>query len=487
MTHHRPSTYRTPFDLNPDLRIHPRPIRNRLRHRASASCLSLVVSAVAAPAAHGSDAEIDSRLREARDKVFPAVVQIDVHAKSFDDGKKEIQRRTGSGVIINAEGYILTNFHVAHQAEKLIVTLINKERVHSTLIGTDHWTDLALLKLDPEELKRKCDKLHWAELGDSTQMMIGEPVLAMGTPFGLSRTMTAGIITNNERYFSGDSIDGYETGDYNNWLQTDAAINPGNSGGPLVNLRGEVIGINTRGNQMGDGLGFAVPISVAKEVVRQLLAQQSVTRSYLGLQLKELVDLEGHFGLQANHGVLVESVELSSPAREAGIQEEDVLLSINGEKVSARFPEELPSIRRMVADEPIGAEITLAVKRRDKELTFKVKTVRLESQIAEDEAEFKEWGVTVRSVTSAHARSEKLPDTHGVVVTGTVTASPSREAGLANGDIIRSVNRTAVTDLASFQKLYDDSQEKKEKRVLLEVMRGVTQRILVLKLEDNDG
>ncbi|MEE8171231.1 MAG: trypsin-like peptidase domain-containing protein [Phycisphaerae bacterium] len=444
----------------------------------------LVLGVVAAADAFASDEDVAATIRQARDRVFPAVVQIDVHAKQFQGGEKETVRRTGSGVIIDELGHILTNFHVAHRAEKLIVTLVNKERVHATLVGTDHWTDLALLILDADELARKADGLQWAALGDSDEVVIGEPVLAMGTPFGLSRTMTAGIITNNERYFTGDSIDGYETGEFNNWLQTDAAINPGNSGGPLVNARGEVIGINTRSIMFGDGLGFAVPIKVAKQVVRELLDHERVTRSYVGVVLKELVDLEGHFGLKANRGVLIRSVDLSSPAREAGLSPEDVLLAIDGVEVSARFPEELPAIRKRIGDRAPASELELTVKRGDRELRVTVMTAELESEIAEDESEFKEWGLTARSVTASHARREKLGDTRGVLVTGTKTASPAREAGLLVGDIVRTINRDDVTGLSGFKDMYGDVLGRNARRVLFEVQRGVTQRRIVLKLED---
>jgi len=456
-----------------------------MSYKALFGWLGLILTSVLSiSTANASDEEVSAAIRTARDKVFPAVVQIDVHSKNFSDGAKELTRASGSGAIIDEEGHILTNFHVAGRAEKLVVTLINKERVHATLVGADHWTDLALIKLDPEELKRKAEKLDVASLGESGGMVIGEPVLAMGTPFGLSRTMTAGIITNNERYFSGSSIDGYETGDFNNWLQTDAAINPGNSGGPLVNMRGEVIGVNTRGFMLADGLGFAVPIDVAKQVVEQLLKNKRVARSYVGVRLKELVDLEGHFGLEANRGVLVQTVDLNSPAREAGMQAEDVLLAVDGTAVSARFPEELPPIRKLIADRPVSSEVTLKLKRGDKEFDVKVTTVELESEISEDEREFKEWGFTGRSVTAAHARREKLPDTKGVLVTGTKSASPAREAGLREGDIIRSVEREEIAGLKTFETAYDKLVAEKDPRVVVEVQRGVTEQVLVLKLEE---
>jgi len=435
---------------------------------------------LSASSARADDALVAAQVKLARDRVFPSVVRIDVHSKAYSDGKQEIVRGTGSGVIIDPRGYILTNFHVAGRAEKLVVTLVNKERVRAKLIGADHWTDLAVIQLDLEEVKRKSAEPVAAVLGDSRQVAIGEPVLAMGTPFGLSRTMTSGIITNNDRYFSGESIDGYETGEFNNWLQTDAPINPGNSGGPLVNMRGEVIGINTRAASLAEGLGFAVPIDVARTVIERLLKDKKVVRSYTGLRFRELQDLETHFGLQANRGVLIESVDPRSPAQKAGIAPEDVLLQIDGVAVSARFPEELPAVRRRIADRPVGDTIKLLIQRAGKELDVSVKTTELEGEFAEDEAEFPEWGLTARSVTSVYAAKEQLPDRKGVLITGVKSASPAQRAGLRIGDIIRTVDRNDVAELASFRRQYQALKGDKPK-ILFEVLRGSAYQIVVLK------
>ena len=160
------------------------------------------------------------------------------------------------------------------------------------MIGSDHWTDLALIQLDMDEVAKKGITFKFAPLGNSSEVALGEPVMAVGTPFGLTRTVTAGIISNTDRAFAEGDIDGYETGWFNNWLQMDAAINHGNSGGPLINLRGEVIGINTRGIIGGNDLGFAIPIDVAKNVIKDLLAHGKVTRSYIGVQIQALEDLE---------------------------------------------------------------------------------------------------------------------------------------------------------------------------------------------------
>ena len=176
------------------------------------------------------------------------------------------------------------------------------------LLGSDHWTDLAaLVQLDMDEIHRKGLTFEVGHLGTSSEVTLGQPVMAVGTPYGLARTITKGIVSNTDRFIDEANIDGYETGWFNNWIQTDAAINPGNSGGPLIDLRGDVIGINTRGFSSGNNLGFAIPIDTAKEVIKSLLAHGKVTRSYIGVQLQPLQDLEQFYDLQTNKGVLVAS------------------------------------------------------------------------------------------------------------------------------------------------------------------------------------
>ncbi len=206
-------------------------------------------------------------VRCALSEVSPAVVRIDVEIEDFIQGQSRVEHAIGSGVIIDDQGRVLTNFHVAGRAKRLDVTLANLEHVRASLIGSDHWTDLALIQLDLDEIKLKHLTFSHAALGNSSEVTLGEPVMAIGTPYGLSRTVTSGIVSNTDRFFDESDIDGYETGWFNNWIQTDAAINPGNSGGPLINLRGQIVGINTRGISAGNNLGFAIPIDVAKEVI----------------------------------------------------------------------------------------------------------------------------------------------------------------------------------------------------------------------------
>ena len=285
-------------------------------------------------------------IAEVTHQVFPAVVRIDVAQEIYSEGKRTLRRGIGSGVIIDQDGHILTNFHVAGRAAELYVTLYNKERVAAKLIGDDHWSDIAVVQLDMQEIQKRHIPFAWAELGDSAALVVGENVVAIGTPFGLTRTMTLGIVSNNERTFypSHEQIDEYETGEFNNWIQMDTPIAPGNSGGPLVDMNAKVVGINTRGIP-GQGLNFAIPINTAKTVAAEILRTATpqkkgyVDRADLGIDLKPLQDLETFYAIDINRGVLINSVDHGSPAATAGVKVQDILLAINGVPVNVRFPE----------------------------------------------------------------------------------------------------------------------------------------------------
>ena len=425
---------------------------------------------------------------EVTKRIFPAVVRLDVAQEVYSEGKRNLRRGIGSGVIIDAEGRILTNYHVAGRAAEIFVTLANKERIRGTLIGDDHWTDLAVVQLDMEEVKRKNSNFEYAELGQSDDLQPGQDVMAIGTPFGLARTMTLGIVSNNERTFYPDkmSIDEYETGEFSNWIQMDTPINPGNSGGPLVDLTGKVVGINTRGG--GQNLNFAVPVDTAREVIKAILAtagadkKGKVERSDLGLDLKPLQDLESFYDIDINKGVLVNSVDRGSPAAKAGVKTQDILLEVNGKPMNVRFPEEVAAARKMIADMPVGTDVSMLVKRGKENVTLSAKTQKLEGAVGE-EKEFKTWGLSVRDVTQTYANAEQLDDADGVVVTTLNPGYPAQKAELSSGDIIRSVGGKKVTDLDEFQKLYDASTKAKDSRVLFEVIRNRGTRRAVLKVE----
>lgn len=421
------------------------------------------------------------------DKVFPAVVRIDVAAETYRDGKRDVSRGIGSGVIIDKDGRVLTNYHVAGRAVEIYVTLANKERVPAHLIGDDHWTDLAIIQLDMDAIKKKNATFKWAELGTSSNLVPGQDVMAIGTPFGLARTLTLGVVSNNDRTFYPDHMDinGYETGEFANWIQMDTPINPGNSGGPLVDMTGKVVGINTRGG--GQNLNFAVPIDTAKLVIKAILESATtetkgkVTRADLGLDLKPLQDLESFYNIDINKGVLINSVEKNSPAQKAGVKTQDILEQINGQPTNARFPEEIAAIRQSIASLPIGQEAQLTVRRGKETVHLHVEAEKLQSELGEEKGA-KVWGMSVRDVTRKFANDRQLDDADGVWITTLSPGYPAGKAELQVGDVVRSVNLKPVKDVDEFEKIYDASVKNKDAKVLIEVTRNRGKQTAVLKV-----
>ena len=421
------------------------------------------------------------------EKVFPAVVRLDVAAETYREGKRDVSRGIGSGVIIDDKGRILTNYHVAGRAVEIYITLANKERVPATLIGDDHWTDLAIVQLDMETVKKRGITFKYAALGTSEGLVPGQDVMAIGTPFGLARTLTLGVVSNNDRTFYPDRMDiqGYETGDFANWIQMDTPINPGNSGGPLVDMTGKIVGINTRGG--GQNLNFAVPIDTAKEVVDAILksasetAKGKVTRADLGLDLKPLQDLESFYNIDINKGVLVNSVERNSPAQKAGVRTQDILIEINGKPTNARFPEEIAAVKKLIADLAIGQEATLSVQRGKETVQLKATPEKLTSALGE-EKEAKTWGMSVRDVTRRYANDRQFEDDDGVWITTLSPGYPAGKAELRVGDVVRSINTKPVKDVDEFVKLYEASVKAKETKVLVQVKRDRGTQTAVLKV-----
>jgi serine protease Do len=284
-------------------------------------------------------------------------------------------------------------------------------------------------------------------------------------------------------------IDEFETGDFSNWIQMDTPINPGNSGGPLVDMTGQVIGINTRGG--GQNLNFAIPIDTAKPVVDAILRTATaerkgrVDRSDLGIDFKPLQDMESFYDVDINRGVLINSVDKDSPAEKAGARSQDILLAINDRPTNVRFPEEIVAVRRMIADLPIGSDVDLLVKRGKQNLHFQAKTQKLQGAVG-DEKELKLWGLSVREVTRAYANQAQLDDDIGVVVTTMSPDYPAAEAELQSGDVIRAVNQEPATDLDEFLRLYNQSMKNKDPRILLDIERGRGRLSAVLKVSYDD-
>jgi serine protease Do len=302
--------------------------------------------------------------------------------------------------------------------------------------------------------------------------------MAFGTPFGLARTVTRGSVSNTDRTFYDEirqmDIDGYETGNFSNWIQMDVPINPGNSGGPLVDLNGLVVGINTRGG--GQNLNFAIPIDAAKPVIASILKTATparkgyVQRSDLGMELMPLHELESFYNLELDRGVLINSVDRIGPYGDAGGKSQDILLAVNGEPTNVRFPEELAPVRLRLASLPVGSEVQLTIQRDKKILTLTAKTTLLEGKLSEEKA-FPNWGISVRQVTRPYAVANQLDTVSGVWITGETDSLPAERANLEVGDVIHSVNMKPVKDLASFENLYNESAKAKDKHVLLEMQR----------------
>ncbi len=414
-------------------------------------------------------------------QLLDAVVRIDVREIAFEAGARRYSASIGSGVILSADGIVLTNAHVASpRAVDLNITLSNLERVGAKLVGWDHWTDLAVLRIDMAEVKRRGFKLSPAQFGDSKELFPGQVVYAVGTPHGLTRTVTRGIVSNNNRYFEDTrGVGGYETGTFNTWLQTDAAINPGNSGGPLVTEDGRVIGISSRGYMGANNLGFAIPSSTARDVMQRLVRDGTIVRSYVGVALGALQDLENFYSLAVNTGVLVPNVDLGSPAAKAGMRGGDIVLAINGAKIDGRFPEQLPPIQNLIASQPVGSTLKFSVKRGGELREFAVVTEKLESRIGEEWA-LEKWGLSVRKVSRAFARENQLDDTTGVVVIGVQSGYPADVAGVSRGDIITKINQQPIASLDVIKAAHA-AYEAKPAPTLLETQRNRRVSLYILK------
>ncbi|MCA9435022.1 MAG: trypsin-like peptidase domain-containing protein, partial [Candidatus Omnitrophica bacterium] len=415
---------------------------NKLELRAI--ILSLTLFFVWSPFARAEN-NLQDQIYQARDKVFPALVHVQPISEVFQRGKKTKQTAVGSGVIVSQDGYVITNYHVAGKAVNALCTLENKERIPATLVGGDPLTDLAVLKLDLTDYK---GPLNWAEIGDSNALVPGQFVLAMGSPLALSRSVSQGIVGCPDRVLDSELTldDGEKTGHYNVWIQTTAAINPGNSGGPLVSLDGKVIGINTRTIMGADGLGFAIPSNVVKEVYRQIIDNGSVQRSWIGVELQPIEELAMLVGNPELNGVLVSNVEQGSPAKSAGILPGDLILSINDQPVQAKFEEEIPAVLQTISDFPIGSTLELEIARLGQTQEISLVTKEMGKTTGE-EKEFKDWGISAQRLTLGRLLDLNRTSREGVLVSSVSGVTTRESTDLVKGDIILAVNGQDVNDM----------------------------------------
>ena len=377
-------------------------------------------------------------------------------------------RSLGSGFIISDEGYIVTNYHVIGKAEKITVRLSDEEEYEAKVIGSDERTDLALLKIDSST------PLTSIPLGNSEALLVGDWVMAIGNPFGLEQTVTIGIVSAKGRTIG--------AGPYDDFIQTDASINPGNSGGPLLNLKGEVIGINSAIFSRGGGnigIGFAIPIDQAKSIISQLRESGKVTRGWLGVMIQPVTkELADSFGLKEPKGALVAEVTEDGPAKKAGLERGDVITTFNG--VTINDSRDLPSV---VAQARIGSEAAVKILRAGKEETISVTLGELPTRLASTqpaEASQEGWGMTVANITPEIADQFRLEDnTTGVIVTRVAPGSPAAAAGIQPGDLIEEVNRTAVTSVDEFSTVIAGLKE--EETLLVLARRGAFTSFFALK------
>jgi serine protease Do len=374
----------------------------------------------------------------------------------------------GTGFVISPDGYIATNNHVIEDVDTIEVHLLTGEKLEAEIVGRDPSTDVALIRVKPE------GPLSFLSLGDSDGVRPGDWVLAVGNPFGLEHTVTAGIVSAKHREINDPASMQRRFDDF---IQTDAAINPGNSGGPLLNLSGEVIGINTAIRQDANTIGFAIPINLAKGVLPQLRASGKVSRGWLGVMIQPVTEeVAASLELDSKQGALVADLDPTGPAAKAGVKRYDVIVAFDGKPV--REMDELP---KLVAAAPVGKKAQLTVVRKGKEQKFAVQLGELEAEptlasASEPESQPGAYGLQVQPVTPEIADQLQLKDTEGVLVSGVTAGSPAEEAGLRRGDVILEVNQQAVADVPEFRDALSDSK----KGALLLVSRGGSEIIVPL-------
>jgi serine protease Do len=380
------------------------------------------------------------------------------------------QRGLGSGVIVSPDGYILTNNHVVGHADEIHVTLLDKREFTAKVVGKDPKTDLALIKIDTNQ------PLPAASLGDSDVTEVGDWVVAIGSPFGFNLTVTSGIVSAKGRALGGN---------YDNFIQTDASINPGNSGGPLFNTSGQVIGINTAiysSTGSNAGIGFAIPIDIAKDVMQQLKDRGRVVRGWLGVEIQEVTPaLAESFGLAAPTGALVAGVQKDGPAAKADIQRGDIIIKFNGETVHDEH--ELPE---MVASTALNRAVPVEVIRGNKHVTLMATIKELkDEQVAsakDDESPGTSWGMQVQDMTPEIAQELHTPNAKGVVIRNVRPDSSAAEAGLQAGDLVLEIDHKKVDSADDFAAMAKASQKDKKSALLL-VQRGSSTLYTVINPE----
>lgn len=418
--------------------------------------------------------ELQTVITDLAERVKPSVVNVfptHVSGRSKETPRERLPNApgSGSGVIIDPEGHIITNNHVVGDASEVEIRLSDKSKFIAQVIGKDPDTDLAVLKVSTDR------SLPSATLGDSSTVKVGQWVLAVGNPFGLDRTVTLGVV-------SGIGRENMNLSRYENFIQTDASINPGNSGGPLFNMHGEVVGINTAIINFAQGIGFAIPSNMAKQVVQQLLTRGKVVRGWLGVGIQPVTaELATKFGVSESEGVLVNEVFENDPAARAGIKPGDIITKVEGKTVDT------PNmLSRLIAGLDPGATTTVEIVRDGKRQVLSVSlSERRESAIVASvppsRSEIK-LGIDVQDLSADLAEKFKLKDAKGVLISKVDQGSIAQAEGLREGDLIKEVNRSEVFSVSEFTAAV--SRVKRGETILLRVQRESRAFYVVLKTTD---
>lgn len=390
--------------------------------------------------------------------------------RSQQPSEPQYQVGQASGFVISADGYVLTNNHVVEGADEITVVMGDGQKYEKVkLVGTDDKADVALLKIED------VDNLPYLELGDSDDLEIGEWVIAIGNPFGLTETLTVGVVSAMGRRVSGEDV-------YQDFIQTDAAINPGNSGGPLLNLEGKVVGINSAiitGDRGYMGIGLAVPINMAKAIKDQLIETGKVQRGYVGIGMQnidpEMVDF---FKLENNKGVLITSVTEDSPADKAGLKKDDVVIRIDKKKV-----EDPQDLKNIIGFTPPDTDVEFTIIRggKEKKVTVKVGSMQ-DSELADTSDIGKKFGLTVATIDAEIADQYNAEEGKGVVVVDVRSGSAAARAGIRKGMVVLEVNRKEVATVGEFNDAIKESEE--SKKALLLVKTGRYAQYVVLQIRD---
>jgi serine protease Do len=378
----------------------------------------------------------------------------------------------GSGFLISEDGYILTNNHLIDKADKITVRMDGGQELEGKLVGTDPQSDVALIKVSDGR------KFPYLPLGDSDKLEVGEWVIAIGSPFGLDSTVTVGVVSAKGRNRMGIN-------EYENFIQTDAAINPGNSGGPLLNIYGEVVGINTAifsrsGGYMG--IGFAIPVNMAKMVKGQLLAKGKVIRSWLGVAIQDMsADLARSFKMSQKSGALVTEVSKDSPAAKAGIKQGDVIIGYDGKPVT-----DVTDLRDRVAMTPPGTKVDLTLVRNEKQQELTVQVAEQPSDmtqlaVPQKQQLFQQMGLSLQDLTPELARQFGYALEQGVLIAGVAPGSPAALAGIQAGSLIEEVNRQPVHNLKELQQVLQKTSATTD--ILLLIRRGKLTQYVVLGIK----